>query len=139
MGRPKGSKNKKTLEKEKLERGVLEKEIEAETNTEEEILIETPIENPTENLTKNPTEETKKRKNKNKENKILCERCGKEIYSEPRKIDTNMLTGMADYYRESRRYVRLCDECCKELSEIVDEWLWMKEKGGNEELRKFEV
>lgn len=135
MGRPKGSKNKKTLEKERLEREVLEKEIEIETNTEEEILTE----NPTESLTENPTEENKKRKNKNKENKILCERCGKEIYSEPRKIDTNMLTGMADYYRESRRYVRLCDECCKELSKIVDEWLWMKEKGGNEELRKFEV
>lgn len=78
-------------------------------------------------------------KNKSKNNTIICERCGKEVFSEPRKIDTNMLTGMADYYRESRRYVRLCDECCKELSKIVDEWLWMEEKGGNVELRKFEV
>ena len=78
-------------------------------------------------------------KNKSKNNTITCERCGKEIFSEPRKIDTNILTGMADYYRESKRYVRLCDECCKELSKIVDEWLWMEDKGGNMELRKFEL
>ena len=78
-------------------------------------------------------------KNKSKNNTITCERCGKEIFSEPRKIDTNIVTGMADYYRESKRYVRLCDECCKELSKIVDEWLWMESKGGNEELRKFEI
>lgn len=78
-------------------------------------------------------------KNKSKNNTIICERCGKEIFSEPRKIDTNIVTGMADYHRESRRYVRLCDECCKELSKIVDEWLWMESKGGNEELRKFGI
>ena len=66
-----------------------------------------------------------------------CERCGAEIPGDPLKLDTNLLTGKADYHRESRRYVRLCNKCSSELSELVDRWLWDKRKGGNPELRKF--
>ena len=74
----------------------------------------------------------------NKSNKYkLCQRCLKEIYCEPRKIDTNILTGMADYHRETPRYIILCDSCCKELSNWVDKFLCEKEYGGNEDLRKF--
>ena len=113
-----------------------ENEFEEEKNNKKDNVLER-----TENSNKNNNKSNNKNSNKNKgkHNTITCERCGKEIFSEPRKIDTNMLTGMADYYRESRRYVRLCDACCKELSKIVDEWLWMEEKGGNVELRKFGV
>lgn len=63
-----------------------------------------------------------------------CERCGSEIKCEPRRIDTNMLTGMADYYRATPRYVKLCNNCCKELNQIVEQWLLSGEKG--EDLRK---
>lgn len=66
-----------------------------------------------------------------------CERCGAEISCDPLKLDTNLLTGKADYHRESRRYIRLCGKCSCELSELVDRWLWDRRKGGNPELRKF--
>lgn len=192
MGRPKGSKNKKTLEREefakrfaelnvelnqdenlntntqylnqpesvfdgesdnlpteeeeqkieeennlnKLDKVEVEEiEIEAETVTEieegeiEEVEIEV-----TDTKTESPKIKNKKEKQKTK---ICCERCGKEIYCEPRKIDTNVLTGMADYYRQARRRIVLCDNCCKALSELVDSFLIDVNQGGNEELKKF--
>lgn len=64
-----------------------------------------------------------------------CERCGDEIYCEPRRIDTNLLTGMADFHRATPRYVKLCDKCCKQLNDIVDDWL-LKGKCGNELKKK---
>ena len=45
--------------------------------------------------------------------------------------------GMADYYRTSVRYVRLCDKCCRELSGIVDKWLSDPNSGGNVGLNKW--
>ena len=192
MGRPKGSKNKKTLEREefakrfaelnaelnqeenlnnntqylnqpesvfdgesdnlpteeekqkieeennlnKLDKVEVEEiEIEAETVTEieegeiEEVEIEV-----TDTKTESPKIKNKKEKQKTK---ICCERCGKEIYCEPRKIDTNVLTGMADYYRQARRRIILCDDCCKALSELVDGFLINVNQGGNGELKKF--
>ena len=97
------------------------------------------------NLINESIDEKENKQNKeNKENKLnksnkykLCQRCFKEIYCEPRKIDTNILTGMADYHRETPRYIILCDSCCKELSNWVDKFLCEKEYGGNEDLRKF--
>ena len=166
MGRRKGSLNKKTIERMEAERLKNNLEINLENEDKNKIqsvdkkipfeIISTPKEDNLLGKNGNEFEEEKNNKkdnvlekiknsnkssnkNKSKNNSVTCERCGKEIFSEPRKIDTNMLTGMADYYRESRRYVRLCDECCKELSKIVDEWLWMEDKGGNMELRKFEL
>lgn len=65
------------------------------------------------------------KKNKKSSNKIYpcCERCGQEIKSEPRRIDFNILTGVADYHRATPRYLKMCNTCCKELSQIVDKWL----------------
>lgn len=189
MGRPKGSKNKKTLEREEFAKRFAElnaelnqeenlntntqylnqpesvfdgelnnlfteeeeqkieeennlnkldkvevEEVEAETEKGEvEKVKEVEIE-VTDTKTESPKIKNKKEKQKTK---ICCERCGKEIYCEPRKIDTNVLTGMADYYRQARRRIILCDNCCKALSELVDNFLIDVNQGGNEELKKF--
>lgn len=34
-----------------------------------------------------------------------------------------MVTGRADYHRDSPRYVKLCSPCSMELSELVDKWM----------------
>lgn len=186
MGRPKGSKNKKTLEREEFAKRFAE--LSAELNQEENLnnniqylnQPESVFDGESDNL---PTEEEEqkieeennlnkldkveveedeteaeegeveeveievtdtkiespkiKNKKEKQKTKICCERCGKEIYCEPRKIDTNVLTGMADYYRQARRRIVLCDSCCKALSELVDNFLIDVNQGGNEELRKF--
>lgn len=62
-----------------------------------------------------------------------CEICGKDIFSEPRKIDFNILTGMAEYWRSSRRYIKSCGDCCEELNKVIDDWLLDK----NPNLCKF--
>lgn len=183
MGRPKGSKNKKTLEREEfakrfaelnaelnLDEGkteiednniqylnqpesVFEEEL-GSLSTEEEnqkieeennlnkldkVAIESKTETEVETETTDTEIESSKIKNKKEKQKtkICCERCGKEIYCEPRKIDTNVLTGMADYYRQAKRRIVLCDNCCKALSELVDSFLIDVNQGGNEELKKF--
>lgn len=81
------------------------------------------------------SKEPKKRTKKTTEIKptCQCEICGKDIFSEPRKIDFNMVTGMAEYWRNSRRYIKSCDDCCKELNKIIDDWLLDK----NPNLCKF--
>lgn len=79
-------------------------------------------------------QENKKKKEKEY---LKCERCSSPIYCEARKIDTNVITGMADYHRTSVRYVRLCDKCCRELSGIVDKWLSDPNSGGNVGLNKW--
>ena len=80
------------------------------------------------------SQENKKKKEKEY---LKCERCSTPIYCEARKIDTNVITGMADYHRTSVRYVRLCDKCCRELSGIVDKWLSDPDSGGNVKLNKW--
>ena len=79
--------------------------------------------------------EPKKRAKKTTEIKptYQCEICGKDIFSEPRKIDFNILTGMAEYWRDSRRYIKSCGDCCKELNKVIDDWLLDK----NPNLCKF--
>lgn len=71
----------------------------------------------------NLSEEIKKIKKPSNKTYPCCERCGQEIKSEPRRIDFNILTGVADYHRATPRYLKMCNECCKELSQIVDKWL----------------
>lgn len=71
----------------------------------------------------NLSEEIKKIKKSSNKTYPCCERCGQEIKSEPRKIDFNILTGVADYHRATPRYLKMCNDCCKELSQIVDKWL----------------
>lgn len=160
MGRPKGSKNKSTLEREAREREEKEKEKEKETaeckNIDKQSIKLSPGadvesdpsvylgegENGSERTLEGIMEvegkgESKTRGKPRKSSLPQCERCGAEILGDPLKLDTNLLTGKANYHRESRRYIRLCNKCSSELSELVDKWLWDKGKGGNPELRKF--
>lgn len=51
-----------------------------------------------------------------------CERCGAAVMCEPFRADLNVLTGRADYHRQSPRYVKLCSKCSMELSNLVDKW-----------------
>ena len=51
-----------------------------------------------------------------------CERCGSTVMCEPFRADLNVLTGRADYHRQSPRYVKLCSKCSIELSNLVDKW-----------------
>lgn len=52
-----------------------------------------------------------------------CERCNCVVKHEPWRADLNVLTGRADYHRQTPRYVRLCSDCSMELSDMVDKWL----------------
>lgn len=146
MGRRKGSKNKKTLERERLEASlksnleaqipVQESQVEKSTPDEEKPEIEAL--NTIQDLPNEETEteeQPKISKKKTSPSKPKCERCGVEIDSEPYKIDTNVLTGRADYFRESTRYVKLCGKCSMELSKIVDNFLLSGEC--SEGIRKF--
>lgn len=157
MGRPKGSKNRATLEREAREREEKEKEcknidkqsikLSQESTPESQPSVylgedengsERTLEGIMEVEGKDESKTEGKTKGKLKKSSLpQCERCGAEIPGDPLKLDTNLLTGKADYHRESRRYVRLCNKCSSELSELVDRWLWDKRKGGNPELRKF--
>ena len=156
MGRPKGSKNRATLEREAREREDREKETTECKNIDKQSTKLSPGagvesdpsvclsegENGSERVLEGATEaegktESKTKGKPKKSSLPQCERCGAEIPGDPLKLDTNLLTGKADYHRESRRYVRLCNKCSCELSELVDRWLWDKRKGGNPELRKF--
>lgn len=146
MGRRKGSKNKKTLERERLEAS-LKSNLEAQIPAQESQVEEsTPDEQKPEIGALNtiqdlPNEETeteeqpKASKKKTSPSKPKCERCGVEIDSEPYKVDTNQITGRADYFRESTRYVKLCGKCSMELSKIVDNFLLSGEC--SEGIRKF--
>ena len=159
MGRPKGSKNRSTLEREAREReGREEKKKETAEckNIDKQSIKLSPgadvepypsvylgeSENGSERTLEGIMEvegkgESKTRGKPRKSSLPQCERCGAEIPGDPLKLDTNLLTGKADYHRESRRYIRLCNKCSTELSELVDRWLWDRRRGGNPELRKF--
>ena len=91
----------------------------------------------TENQGSQENQENQENKKKKEKEYLKCERCSSPIYCEARKIDTNVITGMADYHRTSVRYVRLCDKCCRELSGIVDKWLSDPNSGGNVGLNKW--
>lgn len=91
----------------------------------------------TENQGSQENQEIQENKKKKEKEYLKCERCSSTIYCEARKIDTNVITGMADYHRTSVRYVRLCDKCCRELSGIVDKWLSDPNSGGNPTLNKW--
>lgn len=151
-GRKPGSKNKKTLERERLEASLksnLEAQIPAqesqeESNTPDEQKLEIEALNTIQDLPKEEIEteieveeQPKISKKKTSPSKPKCERCGVEIDSEPYKVDTNVLTGRADYFRESTRYVKLCGKCSMELSKIVDNFLLSGEC--SEGIRKFPI
>ena len=156
MGRRKGSLNKSTIEKMKLEAKLKEEKENSESKATENNFTE---DNFTEdNFTEDNFTEDKLMGNtssqsggvstslietskvppkKNKEKYNICERCGETVYCDPVKIDLNFVLGLSEYHRESKRYVKICMNCAKELNSIVDNWLCEPEKGGNLELRRF--
>lgn len=110
MGRPKGSKNKSTIEK----------ELSSQVKT-----VNNPVDNVDEMENVDKTEAEVKPRGKQKEYR-KCDRCSKEIYCEPWKIDTNMLTGKAEYWRNIPRRLSVCNECAKELSDLVEKFFLEK-------------
>ena len=53
-----------------------------------------------------------------------CDCCANEIYCQPHRIDTNIISAqVADYYRKSPRWINLCSKCAQKLSSVVDKWL----------------
>ena len=115
MGRPKGSKNKNTVAKEKIN-----------VKTENK---KTPINAAVETI--NPTETTEVKKAPKADSKPIsakyeCELCGKPIYDSPRIIRCTELTGFALYYRSIQDQYKVCNECGKEFNDMVEKWLIKK-------------
>ena len=107
MGRPKGSKNKNSVVKAKTE-------SEKKTTNAPEI-----------------TETTEAKKVPKADSKPIsakyeCELCGKPIYDSPRIIRCTELTGFALYYRSIQDQYKVCNECGKECSDMVEKWLIKK-------------
>ena len=102
-----------------------ERLIETEDNTEVKIKENsetTEIKIP--ELTENQTESKPKNKlNKELKPKTFCDACHEPIYCDANRVDTNILTSRADYFREVPRFVNLCSKCSLELSHVVDKWL----------------
>ena len=115
MGRPKGSKNKNTADKDKTN---------AKTESKK-----APINNTVE--TTNSTETTEVKKAPKTDSKSIsakyeCELCGKPIYDSPRIIRCTELTGFALYYRSIQDQYKVCNECGKEFNDMVEKWLIKK-------------
>ena len=68
------------------------------------------------------SKESKKGRKSTTDKYSHCERCGATVMCEPFRADLNVLTGRADYHRQSPRYVKLCGKCSMELSNLVDKW-----------------
>ena len=68
------------------------------------------------------SKESKKGRKSTTEKYNHCERCGSVVKCEPFRADLNVLTGRADYHRQSPRYIKLCSKCSMELSNLVDKW-----------------
>lgn len=135
-GLKRGYKVEDEVETKDVEKDVEKESIEinpVETNTVETTPTETTSTQI--NTTLPEPKELKSDTKKSTKTYIRCERCGDEIYCEPRRIDTNLLTGMADFHRATPRYVKLCDKCCRQLNDIVDDWL-LKGKCGNDLKKK---
>ena len=115
MGRPKGSKNKSTIAKDK-----------ANAKTEnKKTTINTTVE------ATNSTETTEVKKVPKTDPKPIsakyeCELCGKPIYDSPRIIHCTELTGFALYYRSIQDQYKVCNECGKEFNNMVEKWLIKK-------------
>ena len=115
MGRPKGSKNKSTIAKDK-----------ANAKTENK---KTPINTTVETINSIQTTEVKKVPKADPKPisaKYECELCGKPIYDSPRIIRCTELTGFALYYRSIQDQYKVCNECGKEFNNMVEKWLIKK-------------
>ena len=115
MGRPKGSKNKSTIIKDKINVKTENKKAPINTTVE----------------TTNSTENTEAKKVPKADSKPItakyeCELCGKPIYDSPRIIRCTELTGFALYYRSIQDQYKVCNECGKEFNDMVEKWLIKK-------------
>lgn len=115
MGRPKGSKNKSTVAKDKTNVKTENKKAPINTTVE----------------TANSTETTEVKKVPKVDPRPItakyeCELCGKPIYDSPRIIRCTELTGFALYYRSIQDQYKVCNECGKEFNDVVEKWLIKK-------------
>lgn len=115
MGRPKGSKNKNTVAKDKTNAKTESKK--APINTTVETTNSTEI---------TGTKKVPKANPKPISAKYECELCGKPIYDSPRIIRCTELTGFALYYRSIQDQYKVCNECGKEFNDMVEKWLIKK-------------
>lgn len=122
MGRPKGSKNKNS--KAKTKDAVKQTKIKkGEVEQAEEHAEKVKNSLPQEEQSQSPELQEKKRGRKPVDKKIECPKCHGISNLDLIMIDTNRITGTSDFHREHPRRVYLCRDCCKELSQVVDEWL----------------
>ena len=130
MGRPKGSKNKSKIDKVKpVEDNTLSHWNETiqklvDMKEQEDWTQEPNQELETASTEVQPESEQIKTKGRKPATDKYnhCERCGAVVKCEPFRADLNVLTGRADYHRQSPRYVKLCSKCSMELSNLVDKW-----------------
>ena len=97
-----------------------ERLIETENNTEVKIKENPEISKPSKNQTES---KSKIKPIKELKPKTYCDACHEPIYCDANRIDTNVLTSRADYFRKTPRFVNLCSKCSLELSNLVDKWL----------------
>ena len=112
MGRPKGSKNKSTTAKDKI--NVKTESKKAPINN----TVETPEITEVKKVTKVDSKPISAR--------YECELCGKPIYDSPRIIRCTELTGFALYHRSIQDQYKVCTECGKEFNDMVEKWLIKK-------------
>ena len=115
MGRPKGSKNKSTIAKDKI--NVKTENKKAPINTTVETIDSTEA---------TEVKKVPKTVSKSISAKYECELCGKPIYDSPRIIRCTELTGFALYYRSIQDQYKVCNECGKEFNDMVEKWLIKK-------------
>ena len=130
MPRPKGSKNKPKIENVKpVEDSTLFhwnetiqklNQMKEKGDWTEEISLSTEAQ--TEPEPEPESKESKKGRKSTTDKYNHCERCGATVMCEPFRADLNVLTGRADYHRQSPRYIKLCSKCSMELSNLVDKW-----------------
>ena len=133
MGRPKGSKNKPKIDKVKAVEDntlfhwnetiqKLNQMKEKGDWTEEPSPSTEELSPSTEAQPELESKEPKKGRKSTTDKYNRCERCGAIVKCEPFRADLNVLTGRADYHRQSPRYIKLCSKCSMELSNLVDKW-----------------
>lgn len=138
MPRPKGSKNKPKIDKidkvKPVENNTLFywneniqklNQMKGKEDWTEEQLPSTEESSPSTEVQPEPELESKEPKKGRKpitDKYNHCERCGTVVKCEPFRADLNVLTGRADYHRQSPRYIKLCSKCSMELSNLVDKW-----------------
>ena len=128
MPRPKGSKNKPKIDKVKpVEDNTLFHWNETiqklnEMKEKEDWTEEIPLSTEAQSEPEPESKESKKGRKSTIDKYNHCERCSAVVKCEPFRADLNVLTGRADYHRQSPRYIKLCSKCSMELSNLVDKW-----------------